>query len=346
MREGKAPARSNFPRLLAWLFAALLVGALFLLVERLNLRRVIVLLRDSHLELVGIAVLINLTLNTYARVKRRRVLLRAAAGQGAGLSFKELTQLFFASYAANNLLPARAGDLLFAVQIKRRGFRMAAVMAAQLSEKIVELTSLWILIPLTLVLTEASSVLDRTLYLFFLAGSFGALIFVLFLRSEHQEPPPRISLAGIPKGSVLRLWSRLKHGSWVTLDAIRKVATPRVGLTALAWSIAQDASDILMVGFVALAVNIHVGPGGWLLVYLAVNVASALPSTPGQIGLIEAGAVFALVGLGIGPNHSVAFALLYHAAHLVPVTLVGLPILLRLRWREKKLSAAAASLSL
>ena len=76
------------------------------------------------------------------------------------------------------------------------------------------------------------------------------------------------------------------------------------------------------------------GPGGWLLVYLAVNLASALPSTPGQIGLIEAGAVFALVGLGVGPNHSPAFALLYHLAHLLPTTLLGLPLLLRLRWQE------------
>ena len=76
------------------------------------------------------------------------------------------------------------------------------------------------------------------------------------------------------------------------------------------------------------------GPGGWLLVYLAVNLASALPSTPGQIGLIEAGAVFALVGLGVGPNHSPAFALLYHLAHLLPTTLLGLPLLLRLGWQE------------
>ncbi|MEO8361939.1 MAG: lysylphosphatidylglycerol synthase domain-containing protein [Vicinamibacteria bacterium] len=60
-----------------------------------------------------------------------------------------------------------------------------------------------------------------------------------------------------------------------------------------------------------------------------------MPSTPGQIGLIEAGAVFALVGLGVGPNRSLAFALLYHAAHLLPLTLLGLPPLLRLRWRDR-----------
>ncbi|MEO8362281.1 MAG: lysylphosphatidylglycerol synthase transmembrane domain-containing protein, partial [Vicinamibacteria bacterium] len=285
------PARRTLPgRLLAWLLVALLIVSLFAALQQLDVSRVVALLVDSRLRFVALAVFVNLTLNTYARVNRRAVLLRAAAGQGEALKFWELTWLYFASYAANNLLPARAGDLLFAVQMKRRGFRMASVLAAQLSEKVVELSSLWILIPPTLALTEMSPGMDIVLYLFLLTGALVFGMFVLFLRSDPADQPPRISLQAAPKGSVLRLWQRAKHGAWVALDSIRRTATPRVAVRALAWSCGQDASDILMVGLVALAVDIHVGPGGWLLVYLAVNLASALPSTPGQIGLIEAGA--------------------------------------------------------
>jgi uncharacterized membrane protein YbhN (UPF0104 family) len=317
-----------------------LIGSLVLLLDRLDLRLVLDLVASSHPGLLAAAVLVNLTLNTYTRVSRRRALLLASAGPAPDIGLGELTRLFFATYAANNLLPARAGDVLFAVALQRRGYRMASVVAAQLSEKFVELASLWLLIPVTLFLRDMTPRLDRALYLFLaLGGVFGAL-FIAFVRGGGRTLPARLRVEHAPRGTLLRLVHHAERGFWVALDSIRRIATPPVALRALAWSSGQDASDILMVGLVALAVGIHVGPGGWLLVYLAVNLASALPSTPGQIGLIETGAVFALVGLGVGPNRAMAFALLYHLAHLIPITLLGLPLLLRLRFQEKQQGGA------
>jgi uncharacterized protein (TIRG00374 family) len=334
--------RSRWSRPLAWIFAALLIGSLFLLLRSLHLRRVLDLILTSQPGFLALAVLVNLTLNTYARVRRRRILLRAAAANAPDLGLPDLTRLFFASYAANNLLPARAGDILFAVQVGRRGYRLASVVAAQLSEKIVELSSLWLLIPVTLLLKDLSPALDRALYLFLSAGGVAAVLFIAFVRAGGSSLPRGLRTEGSTPRSLRRFLHHLQRSAWITLDSIRRIASPRVALRALLWSCAQDASDVLMVGLVALAVGIHVGPGGWLLVYLAVNLTSALPSTPGQIGLIEAGAVFALVGLGQGANHSMAFAVLYHLAHLIPITLLGLPLLLKLRWQEKHPEGAPA----
>ena len=334
MNTESRPRRSLWPQIFAWALAILVLGSLLLLLRRLDPRRVLVLVTSSQPGLLALAVLVNLTLNTYSRVRRRRVLLVAAAGTAPEVGLKELTQLFFASCAANNLLPARAGDVLFAVQLRRRGYRVASLVAAQLSEKIVELASLWLLIPPTLLLTEMTSPMEGALYLFLAAGGAAAVLFLRFLRAGRPQTPARHTVERVKRRARPRLLYRLKRSAWAAFDSIRRIATPNVAARALLWSCGQDASDVLMVGLVALAVGIHVGPGGWLLVYLAVNLASALPSTPGQIGLIEAGAVFALVGLGVGPNHSLAFALLYHLAHLLPTTLLGLPLLLRLRWQE------------
>jgi uncharacterized membrane protein YbhN (UPF0104 family) len=55
-----------------------------------------------------------------------------------------------------------------------------------------------------------------------------------------------------------------------------------------------------------------------------VNVAIAIPSTPGQVGVFEAGAVIVLGTLGVGRSEALAFALLYHAVHVLPVTALGL----------------------
>jgi uncharacterized protein (TIRG00374 family) len=334
MNEDQNPGRSRRSRLLGWGFAALLLGSLVLLFERLDLRQVLQLVSASHPGLLALAVLVNLTLNTYMRVRRRRVLLQAAAESAPDIGLWELTKLFFASYAANNLLPARAGDVLFAVELRRRGFRLASVVAAQLSEKLVELGSLWLLIPAALFLAPVPTRMQNGLSLLLIGGAVSFGLIIAFVRGGGHALPSRMSFEEAPRGTLRRLALRARRSLYVSLVSIRRIATPPVALRALLWSCGQDASDILMVGLVAMAVGIHVGPGGWLLVYLAVNLASALPSTPGQIGLIEAGAVFALVGLGVGPNHAMAFALLYHLAHLIPTTLLGLPLLLRLRGKH------------
>jgi uncharacterized membrane protein YbhN (UPF0104 family) len=334
MSAPRIPGRTPASRLVAWALAILLTASLLLLLKSLDLRRVIDLIVSSNRGLLALAVLINLTLNTYTRARRRRVLLEAAAPL-AGIGLWELTRLLLASYAANNLLPARAGDVLFAVNLRRQGFRVASVIAAQLSEKFVELTSLWLLILPTLVLTELSPAMDDALYLLLAAGGVWGVLFVAFARLGGRSLPRSLRVESAPPETLLRLVHRGERALWVTLASIRRIATAPVALRALLWSFAQDASDVVMVGLVALAVGVHVGPGGWLLAYLAVNLASALPSTPGQIGLLEAGAVFALLGLGVGPNSAMAFALLYHLAHLLPITLLGLPILLRLRSEPK-----------
>ena len=115
MNDAPAPVAPRRSRLLAWGFAIVLLGSLVLMLESLDLRRVLELVMSSHPGLLALAVLVNLTLNTYTRVRRRRVLLEAAAKPAPDLGLWDLTRLFFATYAANNLLPARAGDLLFAV---------------------------------------------------------------------------------------------------------------------------------------------------------------------------------------------------------------------------------------
>jgi len=63
---------------------------------------------------------------------------------------------------------------------------------------------------------------------------------------------------------------------------------------------------------------------------VAINLALILPTTPAQLGVLEMGAVAALRMLGVDENAALAFALLYHASHVVPPTLIGGLLLLKL----------------
>ena len=294
--EGGGVAQSRAKALLPWGLAALVLVSLWAALRDLDFQRIVVVLRSANLALVLGAVAVNLTLNTYARVKRRVELVRAAASRALDLTFRDWAGLYFASVAGNNLLPARAGDVLFAFEARKRlGLGLGVIATAQLAEKLVEILSLWALSPSGLIFANASPMLRSMLLTFVAGGSIVLFLLVVFVR---RITSPRF-------------------------EAVARIATWGVATRAVSWSLAQDISDIAMVGLVATAVDIHVGPFGWLLVYLAVNLASVLPSAPGQIGLIEAGAVLALIGLGIGQSEAVAFSLLYHAAHFIPTTLAG-----------------------
>ena len=80
------------------------------------------------------------------------------------------------------------------------------------------------------------------------------------------------------------------------------------------------------------ALGIDAPPSVWALVLLGINFAILLPSTPGQIGVLEAGAVLALSSAGIPAAPAAAFAVVYHAVHLVPSTALGL-VAISLPWR-------------
>jgi uncharacterized membrane protein YbhN (UPF0104 family) len=69
----------------------------------------------------------------------------------------------------------------------------------------------------------------------------------------------------------------------------------------------------------------------WAMVLLSINLALLLPSTPANLGVLEAGAVLALTASGVGAELALAFALLYHAVHLVPGTVLGV-VAISLPW--------------
>jgi hypothetical protein len=95
---------------------------------------------------------------------------------------------------------------------------------------------------------------------------------------------------------------------------------------AVFYTLGAWALDVAMVVLCLRAVHLdYIQPAGALLILVSLNLAISLPSTPGQLGAFEGGAVLGLHFLGAPPVESTAFALLYHAVQVIPVTILGLP---------------------
>jgi uncharacterized membrane protein YbhN (UPF0104 family) len=87
----------------------------------------------------------------------------------------------------------------------------------------------------------------------------------------------------------------------------------------IAWLI-----DLAAIGTTLAAFEIHLPFADLVVLLLFINVALLLPPAPGNIGILELGATLGATYLGVQHTQAVAFALVYHAAQLAPLILLGL----------------------
>jgi uncharacterized membrane protein YbhN (UPF0104 family) len=296
------PSRPRWlARVAVWLFAA---AALYVGARSVDFAALLAALQGAAWGWVVLAVICNVVGNTVARVRRWQALLEPIPHQQRA-SFSDLVRVSYASGAVSNLLPARAGEAMRVVELKRRrGYPTGALIAAQLAEKGIEALSL-------------------------------GVIFGFFAVLPGAHPAPLAIAGSVAVAAVALLAALPRRAPGVAgkfLQALRAVHAERSWIRSLFWSLLSDAVDVLLVALCLRALGIEVHPAVWAMVLLSINLALLLPSTPGNLGVLEAGAVVALVAAGVRPEAALAFALVYHAVHLVPGTLLGV-LAIWLPWR-------------
>jgi glycosyltransferase 2 family protein len=269
--------------------------ALFVVFARsIDLRATWAAIARANLALLLLATLAN-ALATALRAWRWQFLLEPK------VSLARLVRYTFAAYAANNVLPARAGEALAAWEVARREqlpFSKSA--ASLLLGHLMDAVSLLPLVaPLPFVLALPLWV-KRLLVGVILVAVVGLVIAVWFagLRS------PRAIL-----------------GSFVT--------------SLLAWVL-----EVVVVLAVLRAVGIEISWWAGPLLMLIVNLLIALPSAPASVGAHEAGSMAALQILAVSGPAALSFALAFHAVQIISVMVPGVPFLQRIVAERVKAKAA------
>ncbi len=278
------------------LVAAMAAGALVAL-RGVSPDRVRLVLRSTNLPALLVFAPLMLALNFFMRAARFSRILASPAGSPQGPGLRWVLGTVVMSHAANNVLPLRAGELVRTRACSRRGYPVADVALSQVTEKLVELgTLLLVTVPVV-----ATSVGTRKPWLL-----LGALLVVCL---------------------PLAIWLLRK------LRAARE-QKPTLRIEALVlsalFSLVADFADVGLIHVCLRSLGVDDGLRMCILVYAGVNLAIAVPSTPGQIGPLEAGATLTLVALGVPREQALGFALLYRAVQWIPVTLAGATIWL---WR-------------
>jgi uncharacterized membrane protein YbhN (UPF0104 family) len=223
---------------------------------------------------------------------------------GARVSVWRLFRYTIAAFAGSLLAPARAGEALRLYLLRRRdGVPLTTAGAAAIGEKLVDgLAMVLTVTPAAFLLPAAPPWVARTALALIAAAVAVALVVWILLRRNHGRD-----------GVLGRL-----------ATAMQPLRRPRTFALALCFALAGWACDFASILLVLHAVGVSVPPAGPLLILLGVNVALFVPTTPGNIGAHEVGALVALDILGVPREAATAFALLYHGMQVVPLLAVGL----------------------
>jgi uncharacterized membrane protein YbhN (UPF0104 family) len=114
--------------------------------------------------------------------------------------------------------------------------------------------------------------------------------------------------------------SRLAH----FFDAYRELGRhPRQALPLLGWTALATAARVGVVAAIVSSLGVHHSLGAALLIIPALDVASLLPLTPGNVGLASGAVVVALQGYGTGTMTALTISLGLHAVEGVAGVICG-----------------------
>ena len=306
------------------LACAVAAGLLYYSLRGIDWREVWRLVRHAsptHLVAAGALMTGSLTLRAY----RWRVLLNA---EGA-VTVPAVFWATAAGYLGNNFLPARAGELIRTFMISSRGKLSAAyVMATALSERIADAAVLAIVTGTVLAIAPigAGWFADaaRTFAVLAVIGSLVIAGLPLF------SPAVRAAVAKIPLPARVR--DRLTNAMDAGMKGVRAFHNLRrlsafLGLTAVIWSV--DALGSVL-GAAALGLDMPFVVA--LLLVTGLSLGSALPSTPGYVGIYQFVAVTVLTPFGFSRTDAIAFILVAQALMYVVIGFWGSLAL----WRHRR----------
>jgi glycosyltransferase 2 family protein len=305
--------------------AGLIVAAVFLwlLARRVNWPEVEGVLADADWRLLLLA-LLALTADMGVRITRWWLMLRTIE---PALPVSSCIRPFLASLALNNTVPFRAGDVVRVFGFRRAlGAPAAHVVGTLVLERLLDL--LVLLAILFICLLGISDVFPRSFLLGAgLAGSVALLALAVLTLFPAAITHGLQALVRRVFGR--RQWAPAASKAVAQLtDSVGLLRQPGqaarlLGLTLLAW-ILEGAV------FASVIASLHID-AGWAAAGLSLGagtLATLLPSSPGYVGTFDYFAALGLTGYGVTPAAATAFALLVHLVLWVPVTCVGLALLL------------------
>ncbi len=328
----------NSPRQKSWYFIAAILlsaGLLWLAIRGVSWADFINTLSGIQEKYLALAIGLSIV-SLFTRGLRWGVLIRVEKPVPAVTTFMAAA----AGYMGNNLLPARIGDVLRSFLLGRKtGIPGITVLATTVTERVLDVIAL-IVIGATMLMRipNLPAWMPGTLRSMAMLGLVGMV--VLFGLPFLAKPLRRLmAVLPIPESLRTRLFQffeQFLRGARSFMHPGRAVVF--LGLTALIWLLDGFGTTLAVRG---LSLSLSLPEA--LLLLVALGLSSALPSTPGYIGVYQFVAVTLLPVFGFTRSQAMAYIVLSQAINMLLTTGLGVVGLWYLGGRREDLSLSAYS---
>lgn len=234
-------------------------------------------------------------------------------------------------YMANNIFPARAGEVIRALFIgNKESISRTSSFGTIFIERIFDgLVIVVILIISSYFLTYSIDDKGIVKHVILLSSLiFGIVTLILLIGSKYGEYCGKYITKYISKlpPKILRPLSLLFFKLLASMDFIRNAKGLLIVLlfSSLVWVV---EGLVFFVGFYAFDVPANLPLAYFTLAF--VNLGLLLPSAPGGVGIFQGASILALSFFGISPEVALSYSIVVHAVMIIPITVLGILIINR-----------------
>lgn len=317
MQQAAANKRIQF-----WIGILVSIGCLAAIFVFIKPAEILAALKNTRYEL-WILVALTLVLFLVLRAIRWRYMLNIGLESG-GVTYGSVFHIQNIGYMLTNILPFRLGDVARAVLI---GNVPPATISLGLStmvvERIFDLLFIVILFPFTVAAVER---LPPEINTVAMATGFLAIFAALVMAGAANKRQSAIKIAEYILNRIpflnTKAWLRRLDDLLRGLDVLRSFrgASMLIILTIVVW---LPIIAGYYIGMRAVNLDANLVEAAFVVCIAALSITA--PSSPGQVGVYEAGVTFAIATiLGLPEGQAASFAFLNHAVNYVVIGILGI----------------------
>ncbi len=303
--------------------AAISLVAIWLVLRSVDIGRAIDELRTAQMDWVGLMAALIVTDLAVRALRWQRLV--APIGK---VRYPAMLEYLLVGYLANNVLPARIGELVRSHYLgDREGLSRTTTLGTVVVERVVDfVVVVAIASTAIIVLSVRGIVASAVLVGVAVAGLLAAAVAVGI--AAHRLPgAERIAAAA-------ERWPRIHDLAGKLRGGLAVAGRPRTLAEALILSVVAWGATVLAFAAAGQAIGVELTIGQASLLASGVALATAIPAGPANLGTFEFAALEIGKAVGVPADPAFALALLVHAGILVITSVGGLVALARLGWRR------------
>jgi glycosyltransferase 2 family protein len=238
-------------------------------------------------------------------------------------------------YLANNILPARLGELVRSHYAgDREGISRSTTLGTIVVERVVDLVTVVSIASVAILVLSVRGIVASAVLVGAAVAALVAVVLAIGIAAHRLPGAMRIAAWAARYPRVRDVVVRLR-------DGLRVAGRPRTLVEVLLLSIVAWGSTILGFAAAGQSIGVEMTIGQAALMASGVALASAVPAGPANLGTFELAAVTIGRAVGIPESDAFALALIAHLSILIVTSAGGVIALSRLGWPQRVSSPTA-----